>query len=524
MAIIESKKVDPVKYRWNQVHNAAGSVQRRGNGTENWVGLRKENARGQYDCHILVKATLQHSLTLDSLKQQLVHGVLKERFEHPNIACIAFWDEQFGPLIRYTPPADNDEAISWAQKSVEVRATSQTALELRREIVSWRKSHNKSSKSFTVYVLSDAADTGTLISKGSSLEILVHFNHIYWDGISVRLFLGHLLNSVGEDLQHAEYPWGKEMDNLSEPLLDILKIDPQTLGKDYEDSLEEFISTMFRFGVCLKLLIHLFEHDMANLKLFQESHAFQIKTNPGLPEIAILQLSPTECQKIIEGVKSHLGPGYTITHLGQAATLMTLLKLNPLSQETLQEKSIIMPLPVNGRRYLREELANTQYGSCQACAVVVFADLEAYAVDFGDKDAVVNALVHAIKVTKRSYDYWLSKPFLLPLGLAKDNFFSAMMEASEDSSDGKAVPILASDGLNDLYIPRTVSTRDTTPVLNVDDVVFLTDTYEPGILLRMEGWDGTTTLSLSYCDGSYSSEEAIAFLQCMKEFMMSFAD
>lgn len=41
--------------------------------------------------------------------------------------------------------------------------------------------------------------------------------------------------------------------------------------------------------------------------------------------------------------------------------------------------------------------------------------------------------------------------------------------------------ILGSDGLNDLYIPRTVSTQDGSPVLDVDDVVFLTDTYEPGM-------------------------------------------
>lgn len=41
--------------------------------------------------------------------------------------------------------------------------------------------------------------------------------------------------------------------------------------------------------------------------------------------------------------------------------------------------------------------------------------------------------------------------------------------------------IFASDGLNDLYIPRTVSTIDGSPVLDVDDVVFLKDTYEPGM-------------------------------------------
>ncbi|KAG9652317.1 putative trichothecene 15-O-acetyltransferase, partial [Aureobasidium melanogenum] len=390
MAIIDPKTVEPARYRWHKIRNTAGSVQRRGNGTENWVGLRKENARGQYD-----------------------------------------------------------------------------------------------------YI-------DTLITEGSSLEILVHFNHIYWDGISARLFVGHLLNSIGKDLERAQYDWGSEIENLSAPILDSLRIDPQILGKDYEDSLEEFVSTMFKFG---------------------SSHALSIGTIPGLPATAVLQLIPSECHKIIRAVKSRLGPGYTITHLGQAATLLTLLKLSPISKEALSNQSVIMPLPVNGRRYLREGLADTQCGSCQACAVVVFDTLRQYAVDFGDGDVVVEALINAMKVTKAAYDYWLDKPYLLPLGLAKDNFLSALMESSENELDGRAVPIFASDGLNDLYIPRTVSTQVGSPVLCIDDLVFLTDTYEPGILLRMEGWNGTTFLSLSYCDGSYSSKEAMAFLHCMKEFM-----
>ena len=253
MAIIDSKRVESARYRWHKVNDTANSVQRRGNGTENWVGLRKENARGQYDCHIAVKATLQHPLTLASIKRRLVNGLLKERFEHPNIACKAFWDEKFGPLIRYSPPSDAGVAIFWAKQSVEIRATPQTALELRNEIASKRKAQNKSSDSFTIYILADVSDTDTPITKGSPLEVLVHFNHIYWDGISARLFLGHILSSLGEDLEHAQYPWGKEINHLSPPILDALKVDPQTLGKDYEDSLEDFVSIMFKFDVNFEL-------------------------------------------------------------------------------------------------------------------------------------------------------------------------------------------------------------------------------------------------------------------------------
>jgi hypothetical protein len=160
--------------------------------------------------------------------------------------------------------------------------------------------------------------------------------------------------------------------------------------------------------------------------IHKSSHAIQIGTTSGLPATTVLQIPLVECQSVIHGVRIRLGPGYTITHVAHAAILLALLKTNPISQEDYKNNSVVMPLPVNGRRYLREEFADNQYGSCQAGAVVVFDRLEQFAIDFEDKDAVLNGL---IKGTRSSYDYWLNKPFLLPLGLAKDNFISPMLEA-----------------------------------------------------------------------------------------------
>jgi hypothetical protein len=143
----------------------------------------------------------------------------------------------------------------------------------------------------------------------------------------------------------------------------------------------------------------------------------------------VLQIPLAECESVIQGLKTRLGPGYTITHLAQAAILLALLKTSPLSQEDSTENSVVMPLPVNGRRYLREKFADDRYGSCQACAVVVFDRLEQFAIDFEDKETVLNALVRGMEITRNSYDYWLNKPFLLPLGLAKDNFIAPMLES-----------------------------------------------------------------------------------------------
>jgi hypothetical protein len=253
MDIGVSKKIEPVHYRWEAVLDASGSVQRRGNGTENWVGLRKENAKGQYDLHILIKTELHQSTSLAALKNRLIPGLLKQRFQHPNIACKALWDDQFGPLIRYTPPANEFEATRWAQQSIELRATQQSGHDLRREIVAKRKSQNKSSKSFTVYMVGDVVDCDEPLTSGFELEILIHFNHIYWDGISARKFVGDLLRDLGQDDEQIRYEWGQEIKNLSKPLLDTLKINIETLDNEYGDSLEEFLASMFAFGVSSKM-------------------------------------------------------------------------------------------------------------------------------------------------------------------------------------------------------------------------------------------------------------------------------
>jgi hypothetical protein len=252
MTIGVSKNVEPSKYRWEPVSDTSGSVQRRGNGTQNLVGLQKENAKGQYDFHILVKTELHQSTSLVSLKKRLVPGLLKQRFQHPDIACRALWDEQSNLLIRYTPPINDLEAIRWAQESIELRATPQSGHDIRREIVAQRKAVNTSSRSFTVYMLGNVADEDESLPSSSELEIMIHFNHIFWDGISARQSVGNLLRDLGHIDEHTQHEWGKEVKNLSMHLLDALKIDTETLGNDYGDSLEEYLTSMFAIRVSME--------------------------------------------------------------------------------------------------------------------------------------------------------------------------------------------------------------------------------------------------------------------------------
>ncbi|KAI5247114.1 hypothetical protein E4T42_06097 [Aureobasidium subglaciale] len=222
------------------------------------------------------------------------------------------------------------------------------------------------------------------------------------------------------------------------------------MGQDYNDSLEEFVESMFRFG---------------------SSHYIQTGIEPGLASTSVLELTPSECHSIIQGIKANLGPGYTITHLAQTATLLTRLHTNPLAKGFRAERTVIMPLPVNGRRCFSPEFTKAQYGNCKVCAVIDFEHLEQDTVDYDDTAAVA----------KKAYEYWLDKSFILHLGLAKDKFLSGYSASNESRSDGKAVPILASNGLNELYTSRIVSAAYGSSLLTVDDMLFLTDAYEPEI-------------------------------------------
>lgn len=88
-----------------------------------------------------------------------------------------------------------------------------------------------------------------------------------------------------------------------------------------------------------------------------------------------------------------------------------------------------MPLPVNGRRFLKDEYAEDQYGACQAGAVVQFHDAKSIVVDDNDKDAVVAMLERGCKIAKEQYDHWLSKPFQMAVNVSKDNFLASFLSA-----------------------------------------------------------------------------------------------
>ena len=271
MATLNLPPLKPATYRWHSSPTDSNTIQRLAIGTEQWVGIKHENAKGQYENYLNTTLQLDVSgLSLRRLSIQLAAALLHLRFSHPEVAATAVWEEgkPTPPVIQYTPPTDDAAALMWARSCISVRTSPATGLALRAELERERRGTTPESKrSVSVFVVADVASEETPLVKGAKVDMLCRFNHIYWDAMSSRQFVGDLLRRIGDvwdsDMEStvAEYRWGHEVANLSEPILDALKVDVETLGDDFDKARDEFLTSLINSGV--SLICSPFEHPLS---------------------------------------------------------------------------------------------------------------------------------------------------------------------------------------------------------------------------------------------------------------------
>jgi hypothetical protein len=250
--------LDPSKFRWTTSSESPNTLHRRANGTEAWVGIQAENKRGQYDCYLLlsivVTAPTSTDLTLAKLRENLCNTLLSIRFRHPDIACTATWDSFVAPLITYTAPSSQLAAATWAQEVIEIITTSKSGIEVRADREKKRREENKqeSTKSVSVYLIADVENADSVLAEKTKIDMLMHFNHIHWDGISARVFAGELLRG-SLNPRTGDLEWGNEIKNLGQPILDAMRedIDVGALNeeKEFHEARDEFLGNLFRFQV-----------------------------------------------------------------------------------------------------------------------------------------------------------------------------------------------------------------------------------------------------------------------------------
>ena len=145
----------------------------------------------------------------------------------------------------------------WARGTIETRLTPQTGLVVQKELEKQRREAIATpAKSMMIYLIANVTDDNSPLAPGTVVNVLMHFNHTYWDGISGRACVGDLLRRLGErwggdEPQLSEYKWEDEVANLSEPVLDACRVDVAALGDEFNEAQDEFITSLINSDVSL---------------------------------------------------------------------------------------------------------------------------------------------------------------------------------------------------------------------------------------------------------------------------------
>ncbi|KAK1470740.1 hypothetical protein CCUS01_00855 [Colletotrichum cuscutae] len=256
MSLPPLPRLEPAKFRWYPSPDGPSSVRRLAVGTEAWVGLREPNSRGQYDNYLNTSHRVHDpGISLETIALQISNALVNIRFQHPEVGCSVTWaTDQDPPFIVYNPPSPDEVALNWGRVAAELSEA--------------RQERPEPLPPVKVYVVAQVPETGTPLENGARVDVLCAFNHIHWGSISSRIFqtvgiptigilvdwfepwvdeVGQLNYSdilrEGPSLAPAQprpyaeveldfqsdtnspfhHPWGKEIANLNEPVLDACK-------------------------------------------------------------------------------------------------------------------------------------------------------------------------------------------------------------------------------------------------------------------------------------------------------------
>lgn len=256
----------PAEFNWQTSSTDSTIRQRHSAGAETIVGLEKSNAAGANDLYLISSVQFADSaLTLSKLKGKVERALVKHRFEHPEIGQTAAWEEgQLSTLIQYKPLKSNEEALAWAQAIVHVRAGKENGLEIRTEHEIKRfQEQSGPAKSVIIDIVAPVDGLDTPLGS-TSVEFVFHTNHLYFDGISKRIFVGDFFRYLAETTDELpELKWGEEVKNLGAPVLSLLKEGTPTTGPEFDATLGQYVGTSMRAMVCPSLASKLVQN--ANL-------------------------------------------------------------------------------------------------------------------------------------------------------------------------------------------------------------------------------------------------------------------
>ncbi|KFA53047.1 Sat12 [Stachybotrys chartarum IBT 40293] len=530
-AVVQLPTLNPSDYRWHPFPGDSSVLQRKAIGVEALVGIRDANSRGEYDFYnnIVLRVGNALELTLTRLKRAFVKAMLDARFENPSIACYGVWGqnkEQYLPHIQYKSFKSQSEALAWANNCIIIQATSLTGSELRAERLKKRRAQAvpQPSNPLDIIIYADVANQRNRLEPGTEVNILFLFNHLIWDGKG-RYFTSELVQRATTILDQEKenimptHRWGEEKSRLDPPILDVMLVNLDKMGPDYDLAHRKLLNSQLQVGL---------------------SWGLPLTRNPGEPLQIRHCISREDSTKITDAVRARLGPKYNIGHLGHAATVLSLLKNNPIPPSTQDTAFLFSPLPVDGRPYLLEERKTPRYGNAQAAAVVELQKLASWGIKSDNLNGVKVALDDLAKKVKEDYDYWLTNLVAWRFKSSCTSEFIAFGSAiyqtpyldpgapkvkvgTGTSTDMVFLKAFCNDGRAESIIAYTMHGPSGKELFQVDDCFGGVDVLGSNAFIRMDTWKDAIRLTLCYNSGCFSDAVANSFTTDVAQYMLAYS-
>lgn len=506
--------LDLESYKWKQLDNDPLIWQRRACGAEAIVGIQEKMANGEYDLFYATTVELhtnKHSLQDVKLAARTAWRLL--RYQEPQIAGTAASDGQLKALLQYQVPKNEEEVTSWLDRTVLVEASDRTPMAIRDTQEEERKKNNLgASESATIYLAASVPDEA--ISLGNTeLRFLFRINHLFFDGIGFRCMIAAFFHGLATELAKGSstagdnLDWKKSAENLRPAYINLLVPEQHTSGPEYEQSLQE------QFGGLMR--------GLNNWGLEPKSYI------PDGPSKTIWRTFTLEqSQQIVQAVKQRLGKGYTITHLGQSALLLALLKKNTPGPDIGSDRIWLCTSPINARRFIQEPYSSYKkpfFPLCQANGFVIYDDIKSYAQEGKREDAKTKELLtRAAKVTKDGYATVMDRPHAVAVGTSVMEVITGMIAYRPESLKTSA-PMFTSYGIQEKYIPRDFSAENGDKVLSIKDVYFWLNLNASFPSFRLSSWRDISRMSVDYNTTCYDEADMKDMLDDVADLMLLFA-
>ncbi|KAL8787454.1 MAG: hypothetical protein Q9213_002231 [Squamulea squamosa] len=408
-------------YTWKQLDDPS-IWQRRACGAEAVVGIQANVSRGEYDLFYAATTELVNDgkRSLQDIQRAARAAWRLLRYKEPQIAGTAAFDGQVRALLQYQVPKDEEEVDKWLDRTIRVEASDRTPMAIRDANEEERKQRNLGpSESATIYIAASVSDESTPLA-GAELRILFHINHLFFDGIGFRCMIASFFRELAAQLSNPtiESPsaldWSGSVTNFREAYVKLLAPEQHLSGPEFDASMQDQLGLMAR--------------GMNNWGLVAKSNS---NAGSGPSKTLWREFTKDQSQNIIKAVREKLGPGYTVTHLGQASLLLAILKMNPPGPDVPTSQIWYCSTQVNGRRYMQEPYKRYEklyFPNSQANGFVIFEEITSYIQEGSRQDSKTKELLsRAAKQSKDGLLKAISRPHNLATATPIMEMFATIM-------------------------------------------------------------------------------------------------